>query len=276
MALARAEMVRDLVANGHRDLVAQRVRIAAVVTHQRVPADHDHMAPIACHRAADVQAVGAVDVPIVGDRHSDVALELDPHELRELVERVGDETRKAVGLARLVPGGLLLDRCEQPLERRFGHRRDFTLWTAIGLVGIVEPPDTDEHEHHGGEDEPRAAGDDREVDEQDRADEARPEHDRPGLGQRVAKLTPTLVATPLAAPRCPAIGHARHAAGTRRARLRRSNGVLTTRRSTARQRPDAHPTAGAVRHGQLLRASRRWSRSCAASSTALWRHSAAR
>ena len=66
-------MVRELVAHGARDLIAQQVAVVSEVAPQRVAEDHDPVVDVvAGDRAALVEAVGPRAPAAVGDHDRDV------------------------------------------------------------------------------------------------------------------------------------------------------------------------------------------------------------
>jgi len=204
VALAGAEVVRELVAHDARDLAAQDVGIASEVAHQRVAEDHDAVGVSAIgDRAAHVQAVtamGAVAASVVGDEHGDVSQELGPEMLGELVDGFEDESLEAVAVSRdggrSAAGGrrrrarLPLDRRDEALELGVGHRRHLALRAALGqrLDMRAERDERHEREHPCEEHEAAVAGQQREGADVTERDPCGPGGDRPAGRQRSARL----------------------------------------------------------------------------------------
>src|SRR5215211_5371733 len=144
--LVGAEMVRQLVAHGARDLRAQLVRIVAEVAQQRVAEDDDPVrVVVARDGVAHVEPVGAVAPALVGDDDRDV-VERAQQQVRQVVERLAHELLEVVRVARverheLVLVGVGREVVARELLRALDEPLELLL---VGGVGVVGQPAGDE------------------------------------------------------------------------------------------------------------------------------------
>src|SRR5689334_1236560 len=96
-----AQMVRQFVPHGARDLVAQEVGVVPEVAQQRVAEDHDPVVVVVPGDGVSlVEPVGARLAALVGDHHRDAVERLD-QQIRQIVERLAHERLEVIGVVRI-------------------------------------------------------------------------------------------------------------------------------------------------------------------------------